>query len=72
MILFLVALPFLTGLLAYHQIFDYPTMIILHVLAAELLLVLIPFTWLSHLLLYPMVRGYMGSEFGAVRHVKDW
>jgi len=71
-ILALVALPFLTGLLAYYQIFDYQTMIILHVLAGEAMLVAIPFTWLSHLLLYPMIRGYIGSEFGAVRHVKDW
>jgi nitrate reductase gamma subunit len=71
-ILALVALPFLTGFLAYHQIFDYQTMIILHVLAGEAMLVAIPFTWLSHVMLYPMIRGYMGSEFGAERHVKDW
>ncbi len=71
-ILLIVALPYLTGILAYYQIFDYQTMIILHILSGHLMLIAIPFTWLSHLLLFPMVRGYMGSEFGGVRKVKDW
>ena len=72
LMLVLVAAPFITGFLAYHQIFDYKVMIILHILSGEVWLAIIPFTWLSHMLLAPMVRGYMGSEFGAVRHVKDW
>jgi hypothetical protein len=41
-------------------------------LSAELLLVAIPFTRLSHMLLAPLTRAYIGSEFGMVRHVKDW
>lgn len=72
LLLLLVGAPFLTGFLAYHQIFDYMTMLVLHIVSAELLLVLIPFTWLSHMVLGPMVRVYMGSEFGGVRHCKDW
>ncbi len=72
LLLAVVAAPFLTGFLAYHQIFDYKWMITLHVLSGELMLMLIPFTWLSHMMLAPMVRAYVGSEFGAVRHVKDW
>jgi nitrate reductase gamma subunit len=65
-------LPFATGFMAYHQVFDYPTMAVLHVLAGEAFLVSIPFTRLSHALLTPFTRAYMGSEFGAVRHAKDW
>lgn len=71
-LLFLVSLPFITGFLAYHQIFDYKVMIILHILSGEVWLAVIPFTWLSHMMFAPMVRAYVGSEFGAVRHVKDW
>jgi len=71
-LLALVAAPFLTGFLAYHQILDYKWMITLHVLTGELMLILIPFTWLSHMMLGFMVRAYVGSEFGGVRNVKDW
>lgn len=71
-LLAVVALPFLTGFLAYHQIFNYQFMIILHILSGEIMLMLIPFTWLAHMILAPMVRAYMGSEFGGVRKVKDW
>ncbi len=72
LILLVVAAPFITGFLAYHQIGDYMTMLIIHILCGELMLVLIPFTWLSHMLFFPMTRAYMGSEFGGVRNVKDW
>lgn len=68
----LVALPFITGFLAYHQVFAYPYMVIAHVLSSELLLILIPFTRFFHMVLAPFTRGYMGSEFGYVRHAKDW
>jgi len=66
------ALPFVTGFLAYHQVFDYKVMIILHILAGEILLAAIPFTRLSHMLFAPLARSYLGSEFGGVRRVKDW
>lgn len=71
-LLALVAAPFVTGILAYYQIGNYMLMIILHMLFAEAILVAIPFTRLSHMLLAPLTRGYMGSEFGLVRNVKDW
>lgn len=71
-LLSLVAAPFVTGVLAYHQLGDYMLMVVLHMVSAELLLVAIPFTRLSHMLLAPLTRAYIGSEFGMVRHVKDW
>jgi nitrate reductase gamma subunit len=71
-ILVLVALPFITGFLAYHQIGNYRFMIIMHILSGELWLAAIPFTRLSHMILAPWSRAYIGSEFGAVRHAKDW
>ena len=71
-ILAIVAAPFVTGFLAYHQWFDYPLVMGLHVLAGDIMLAAIPFTRLSHMLFSPLTRAYMGSEFGKVRHARDW
>ena len=71
-LLAVVALPFLTGFLAYHQLGPYRPMLICHILAGEIMLMAIPFTRLSHMLFAPLTRAYMGSEFGGVRHAKDW
>ena len=71
-ILAIVAAPFVTGFIAYHQWFDYPLMMGLHVLAGDIMLAAIPFTRLSHMLFSPFTRAYMGSEFGGVRHARDW
>lgn len=71
-ILGLVAAPFVTGFLAYHQWGSYPVIMILHMLTAELLLIVLPFTRLAHMVFAFITRGYMGSEFGKVRHARDW
>lgn len=70
--LIIVTLPFLTGVLAYHQVGPVLLMTILHILSGEILLALLPFTRLSHALFVLFTRSYMGSEFGGVRHAKDW
>jgi nitrate reductase gamma subunit len=71
-ILAIVAAPFITGFAAYYQWFDYQVVVILHILSGEIMLVAIPFTRLSHMLFAPLTRAYMGSEFGGVRHARDW
>ncbi len=71
-ILAIVAAPFVTGFLAYHQWFGYPMVMVLHVLAGEVMLVAIPFTRLSHMIYSPFTRAYMGSEFGVIRKSKDF
>ena len=71
-LLLIVAAPFITGFLAYHQWFAYQTIMILHVVCGEIMLIAIPFTRLSHMLLAPFTRAYLGSEFGGVRQVRDW
>ena len=71
-ILAIVAAPFITGLVAYYQWFGYQIFLILHILTGEILLVAIPFTRLSHMITAPLTRAYMGSEFGGVRHARDW
>jgi nitrate reductase gamma subunit len=44
--------PFLTGFLAYHQIGSYELNMILHVIFAEILLIVIPFSKMSHIALF--------------------
>lgn len=71
-ILAIVAAPFITGFIAYHQWVNYQLFMILHIISGEIMLVAIPFTRLSHMLFSPFTRAYMGSEFGGVRNAKDW
>jgi nitrate reductase gamma subunit len=71
-LLAITVLPFITGFVAYHQLFAYKTMLIIHILAGEVVLVAIPFTRLSHMLFFAFTRTYYGSESGLVRHSKDW
>lgn len=73
LILAIVSAPFISGYLAAHQsFFDYKLMLTLHILSGEILLICIPFTRLSHMLFFWLTRAYTGSEFGAVRHSKDY
>jgi len=65
-------LPFLTGFLAYHQwLLPYKTMVILHMLFGEIMLIAIPFTRLGHMFYFFMTRSWMGSQF-ALWSSKDW
>ena len=68
----LVLAPFATGLMAYYQLFDYQTIIIIHMWTGAILMAMIPFTRIAHMLFFPLTRAYMGSEFGHVRGTKDW
>jgi len=77
-LLTIVMLPFLTGFLAYHQVFvqvwpeAYEWMMIVHILSGELMLIMVPFSRFSHMITAPLTRAYTGSEFGNVRHARDW
>lgn len=71
-LLFIVLMPFLTGFLAYHQVFAYQWMMILHILSGEFMLIIIPFSRFAHMVTAPLTRAYTGSEFGNVRHARDW
>jgi nitrate reductase gamma subunit len=71
-LLLMVAAPFITGFWAYHQWPGAQVATLLHMLSGEILLAAIPFTRLSHMLFFPFTRGYIGSEFGAIRHARDW
>jgi nitrate reductase gamma subunit len=71
-ILGVVFFTLLTGFLAYHQIGNYKVFLNLHIFFGELMLVSIPFTRLFHMWSFFFTRGYIASEFGYVRKVKDW
>lgn len=71
-LLIIVAAPFVSGFLAYHQLFAVKWMTIVHMLCGEVMLAAIPFTRLVHMVFSPLTRAYMGSEFGKVRHARDW
>lgn len=61
----LTLLPLLTGYLAYHHLlFEYTLMLALHILSAELLLVLLPFTKLFHAFSVFISRWYNGDISG--------
>jgi nitrate reductase gamma subunit len=62
---FVTILPLITGYLAFHRIgLSAPMMLALHILSIELLMVLIPFTKLSHMFTLWMARWYNGAIAG--------
>lgn len=65
-------LPFLTGFLAYNQQGPYETMMILHIICAEILLIVIPFSKLGHIILFFFTRAFIGFEMGGRRGARSW
>lgn len=58
-------LPVLTGYLAYsHSLLPYTTLLALHLLSVELLLIVAPFTKLTHLFSFALSRWYQGYQAG--------
>jgi nitrate reductase gamma subunit len=70
--LFVAAAPYLTGVLAYHQWFEYRTILTIHMLAGELMLIAIPFTKLSHMVFFFFVRAFVESEHSVGRGERVW
>ncbi|WP_052514868.1 hypothetical protein [Dethiosulfatarculus sandiegensis] len=66
-LLLLTLAPFITGFLAYHQVGPYRVMLCLHMMAGEILLLVIPFTKLSHAFLFFPSRFFIGSDMGGRR-----
>jgi nitrate reductase gamma subunit len=68
-LLIVTALPFLTGYFLTHGTLENTAFLgenmgVIHMLCGELMLVLIPFTKLSHYILFFFSRGATGIEFG--------
>jgi nitrate reductase gamma subunit len=71
-ILSITVAPFLTGFLAYYQLFDYRTIIILHMLAGELMLVAIPFTKVFHMIFFFVGRFVLVNQHTIGRGSRTW
>ena len=59
--------PFVTGLLARHQVGNYNFWLIIHILSGQLFLVAIPFTKLSHFIGFFLSRAQIGMDYGIKR-----
>jgi nitrate reductase gamma subunit len=71
-LLLLTMLPFLTGFLAFHQWGPYQIMLIVHIISAEVLLIMIPFSKLGHMILFFFTRVFIGFEMGGRRGARSW
>jgi nitrate reductase gamma subunit len=67
LILFIALAPFITGFIAYHQLMGYKFWLIVHILAGEIMLIAIPFTKLSHFVLFFCSRAQIGMDYGIKR-----
>lgn len=63
LILFVVAAPFLTGVLAFYQVYDYRAMVTLHMLSGELMLIAIPFTRIFHMVFFFIGRFLLVGQY---------
>ena len=71
-VLLLAILPYLTGFVAYHQLFDYKTVITLHILTGDLLLIALPFTKVGHMVFFFFSRMTMAGEYCLGRGSRNW
>ncbi len=65
-------LPFLTGFMAYHQWCDYDLILRVHIIAGELMLIVIPFTKLGHMLFFFFYRFLVGTEYSFGQGKRAW
>jgi hypothetical protein len=58
-------LPLVTGYMAFHRLgMDYTTMLAVHILSVELLMISLPISKLTHAITFAMARWYTGSNNG--------
>jgi nitrate reductase gamma subunit len=67
LVLVIAIAPFFTGFLAHQQVGNYNFWLIAHILSGEVFLIAIPFTKLSHFLLFFLSRAQIGMDFGIKR-----
>jgi nitrate reductase gamma subunit len=72
LILVLTSLPFLTGILAYYQFYDYRTMMVLHMLSGELMLITAPFTKVFHMVFFFVGRFVLINQHTLGKGSRVW
>jgi nitrate reductase gamma subunit len=70
--LFLTMMPFLTGFLAHHQLFDYKTVLTIHAFAGDIVLIALPFTKIGHMVFFFFARFALGGEHCIGRGNRIW
>jgi len=66
-ILFIALAPFVTGLIARYELGNYSFWLTTHIFFGEVFLIAIPFTKLSHIVLFFASRAQLGMDFGIKR-----
>ncbi len=59
--------PFVTGFITHYIASDYKFWLIVHIICGEIMLIAIPFTKLSHFVLFFMSRAQLGMDYGIKR-----
>ncbi len=72
LILALVAAPFVTAYLAYHQFFAYRTILLVHMIVGEIAIMAIPFTKLGHMPFLIFARFFVGGEYAWKTASRRW
>jgi hypothetical protein len=72
LVLALATVPFLSGFLAYHQFYDYRTVMIIHMLSGELMIMAIPFTKLTHMIFFFLNRFLVVGEHTLGKGSRSW
>lgn len=67
LVLAIAVAPFISGFIAHHLASDSSCWTIVHILCGEIMLIAIPFTKLSHFVLFFMSRGQLGMDYGIKR-----
>jgi len=71
-IILLTATPFVTGFLAIHGFFEYRTLIIIHLISVNLIMVFLPFAKFVHSIFFFLNRFFIGSEYSLSKGSRDW
>ncbi len=67
LVIMIAVMPFITGFFAQHQVTPYRFWLYAHIISGEIMLMAIPFTKLSHFVLFFLSRIQLGMDFGIKR-----
>jgi len=67
LLIVITVMPIITGLIARYEMGDYNFWLMAHIISAEIWLLCLPFTKLSHAILFFMSRMQLGMDYGIKR-----
>jgi len=72
LLLLVTTAPFATGYLAYHQLFNYNTVMLCHMILGELMLIAVGATKLGHMVFFFFARFLVGGEYAILAGSRRW